>query len=43
MNNTLARRARIMLSEGQQIVVKFRKKDGTETTRGITRNLTIIP
>ena len=43
MNNTLARRARIMLSEGQSVVVKFHKKDGTETTRSITRNLTIIP
>jgi hypothetical protein len=41
--NNPATQARILLSEGHSIVVRFRKKDGTETTRSMTRNLTLIP
>ena len=43
MNKTVANIIRASLSAGETLLVTFRKKDGTETHREITRNLTDIP
>lgn len=43
MDKTIANIIRASLSAGETLFVTFRKKDGEETVRGITRNLTIIP
>ena len=40
---TIAKIIRTSLSNGDTLRVTFRKKDGTETNRKITRNLTLIP
>ena len=40
---TIAKIIRTSLSNGDTLFVVFRKKDGTETNRKITRNLTLIP
>ena len=39
----MSKTVRIALSNGEAIKVTFTKKDGTETSRTITRNLTFIP
>ena len=43
MKNTIANIIRASLSNGDTLFVTFRKKDGTETVREITRNLTNSP
>jgi len=43
MKNTVANIIRASLSNGDTLFVTFRKKDGTETCRKVTRNLTEIP
>jgi hypothetical protein len=43
MDKTIANIIRASLSAGETLLVTFRKKDGTETNREITRNLTNIP
>lgn len=43
MNKTVANIIRASLSAGETLFVTFKKKDGTETHREITRNLTNIP
>ena len=40
---TIAKIIRTSLSNGDTLFVVFRKTDGTETNRKITRNLTLIP
>ena len=43
MSQTLAKTARVRLSNGDLVRLVFRKKDGTEREAVITRNLTCIP
>ena len=43
MKKTIANIIRASLSAGETLFVTFKKKDGTETHRQITRNLTDIP
>lgn len=43
MKKTIANIIRASLSAGDTLYVTFKKKDGTETHRKITRNLTEIP
>lgn len=43
MSQTLAKTARVRLSNGDLVRLVFRKKDGSDREAFITRNLTCIP